>query len=58
MKRLKNQVAAMKGYQNANTVALRLWEEVYMDRQAPLIALTDTFTTGAFIKVSRSYCNL
>ncbi|KAF8904998.1 Quinolinate phosphoribosyl transferase [Gymnopilus junonius] len=43
-------VAALKGYQNANTVALRLWEEVYMDRQAPLIALTDTFTTDAFIK--------
>ncbi|PPQ73172.1 hypothetical protein CVT26_014771 [Gymnopilus dilepis] len=43
-------VAALKGYQNANTVALRLWEEVYLNSQAPLIALTDTFTTDAFIK--------
>jgi len=43
-------VAAMKGYENANVVALKLWEEVYQADNAPLISLTDTFTTTAFVK--------
>jgi len=38
----------MKGYENANSMALDLWEEVYPD--ALLIALTDTFSTTAFFK--------
>ncbi|KIM39708.1 hypothetical protein M413DRAFT_179613 [Hebeloma cylindrosporum] len=41
-------VAALRGYEGANTTALQLWEEVYSE--PPLIALTDTFTTEAFIK--------
>ncbi|KAH9481535.1 putative nicotinate phosphoribosyltransferase [Psilocybe cubensis] len=43
-------VGALKGYEHANTKALRLWEEVYAGGQAPLISLTDTFTTESFIK--------
>ncbi|KAF4614099.1 hypothetical protein D9613_007691 [Agrocybe pediades] len=43
-------VATLKGYENANLMALKLWEEVYGDGNAPLISLTDTFTTDAFIK--------
>ncbi|KDR76409.1 hypothetical protein GALMADRAFT_247886 [Galerina marginata CBS 339.88] len=43
-------VAALKGYEHANTLALRLWEEVYRGCQAPLISLTDTFTTESFIQ--------
>ncbi|PPQ91005.1 hypothetical protein CVT25_013930 [Psilocybe cyanescens] len=43
-------VGALKGYEHANAVALRLWEEVYQESQAPLISLTDTFTTKSFIK--------
>jgi len=42
----------MKGYENANSVALDLWEEVYPN--APLIALTDTFSTAAFFKANVS----
>jgi nicotinate phosphoribosyltransferase len=42
-------VGALRGYERANTTALKLWEEVYSGR-APLISLTDTFTTEAFIK--------
>jgi nicotinate phosphoribosyltransferase len=38
----------MKGYENANSTALDLWEEVYPD--ALLIALTDTFSSAAFFK--------
>jgi len=41
-------VGAMKGYENANSLALDLWEEVYPN--ALLIALTDTFSTTAFFK--------
>ncbi|KAJ7178641.1 nicotinate phosphoribosyltransferase [Mycena crocata] len=41
-------VAALKGYENANSVAMDLWEEVYPN--ALLIALTDTFSSGAFFK--------
>jgi nicotinic acid phosphoribosyltransferase len=43
------QVAAMKGYENANIIALALWEEVYPD--GLMFALTDTFSTEAFLKV-------
>jgi hypothetical protein len=43
------QVAALKGYEDANSVAMNLWEEVYPD--ALLIALTDTFSSEAFFKV-------
>ncbi|KAK7032968.1 nicotinate phosphoribosyltransferase [Favolaschia claudopus] len=41
-------VAAVKGYENANAVAMDLWEQVYPN--AILIALTDTFTTEAFFQ--------
>ncbi|KAG5642056.1 hypothetical protein DXG03_003727 [Asterophora parasitica] len=41
-------VAALKGYEGANNVALDLWERVYPD--STLIALTDTFSTDAFFK--------
>jgi len=41
-------VAAIKGYERTHCVALDLWEEVYGDQH--LIALTDTFTTKAFIQ--------
>ncbi|CAA7265593.1 unnamed protein product [Cyclocybe aegerita] len=43
-------VSALKGYERANVTALKLWEEVYTPGTAPLIALTDTFTTTAFFK--------
>jgi nicotinate phosphoribosyltransferase len=42
------QVAALKGYEHANTVALDLWEEIYPDQL--FYTVTDTFTTGAFFK--------
>ncbi|KAJ6607349.1 nicotinate phosphoribosyltransferase [Mycena sp. CBHHK59/15] len=41
-------VAALKGYEDANSVALNLWEEVYPN--VLLIALTDTFSSEAFFK--------
>ncbi|KAJ2929255.1 hypothetical protein H1R20_g7825, partial [Candolleomyces eurysporus] len=43
-------VAALRGYENANAKALKLWEEVYESSGTALIALTDTFTTGAFFR--------
>lgn len=43
------QVAALKGYENANSIAMDLWEEVYSN--ALLIALTDTFSSETFFKV-------
>ncbi|KAK0450032.1 nicotinate phosphoribosyltransferase [Armillaria borealis] len=42
-------VAALKGYETANSLALELWEQTFPDSRA-LIALTDTFSTGAFFK--------
>jgi len=42
-------VAALKGYENANSVSMALWEEVYPENSA-LIALTDTFSSQAFFK--------
>ncbi|KAJ7104325.1 nicotinate phosphoribosyltransferase [Mycena belliarum] len=45
-------VAALKGYEDANSVAMNLWEEVYP--AALLVALTDTFSSEAFFK---SYSN-
>ncbi|KAF7975743.1 hypothetical protein HWV62_8731 [Athelia sp. TMB] len=41
-------VGALKGYEHANATALNLWEEVYPN--VLLVALTDTFSTGAFFK--------
>ncbi|KAF7316963.1 Nicotinate phosphoribosyltransferase [Mycena chlorophos] len=41
-------VAALKGYEDANSVAMDLWESVYPN--ALLIALTDTFSSDAFFK--------
>ncbi|KAG7451014.1 nicotinate phosphoribosyltransferase [Guyanagaster necrorhizus] len=40
-------VAALKGYETANSLALELWEQTFPNSKA-LIALTDTFSTGAF----------
>ncbi|KIK10325.1 hypothetical protein K443DRAFT_146280 [Laccaria amethystina LaAM-08-1] len=42
-------VAALKGYKNANSTALDIWEKVYANDTA-LIALTDTFSTEAFFQ--------
>ncbi len=47
-------VAALRGYENANGMALDLWETVYPD--GPLIALTDTFSTESFYKVRIYAC--
>jgi len=44
-------VAALKGYENANSTALALWEDVYRS-DATLIALTDTFSTECFFNVA------
>ncbi|KAI0324326.1 nicotinate phosphoribosyltransferase [Cubamyces sp. BRFM 1775] len=41
-------VGALKGYEHANGMALKLWEEVYPN--VLQIALTDTFSTEAFYK--------
>ncbi|KAJ7274570.1 nicotinate phosphoribosyltransferase [Mycena haematopus] len=41
-------VAALKGYKDANSVAMDLWEEVYPNTL--LIALTDTFSSETFFK--------
>ncbi|KAI5832025.1 nicotinate phosphoribosyltransferase [Schizophyllum commune Tattone D] len=41
-------VATAKGYENANTVALRMWQETYGN--VLLVALTDTFSSDAFFK--------
>ncbi|KAI0313181.1 nicotinate phosphoribosyltransferase [Amylostereum chailletii] len=41
-------VAAIRGYERANSVALNLWEEVYPG--VLLLALTDTFSTKAFFQ--------
>ncbi|KAF9048395.1 nicotinate phosphoribosyltransferase [Panaeolus papilionaceus] len=43
-------VAALEGYENANSKALKLWEDVFLGKGAPLIALTDTFATETFLK--------
>jgi hypothetical protein len=40
----------MRGYEQANNIALDLWEEVYPKGQT-LLALTDTFSTKAFFQV-------
>ncbi|THH12093.1 hypothetical protein EW145_g221 [Phellinidium pouzarii] len=41
-------IAALHGYEDANSVALDLWEQVYP--KGPLIALTDTFSTEVFLR--------
>jgi len=41
-------VAALNGYEHANSTALNLWEEIYGDKNMPLIALTDTFPRNVF----------
>ncbi|KAF9000761.1 nicotinate phosphoribosyltransferase [Cyathus striatus] len=43
-------VAALKGYEHANSIALDLWETVYPVGKTALIALTDTFSTTGFFK--------
>ncbi|KAF8150550.1 nicotinate phosphoribosyltransferase [Crassisporium funariophilum] len=43
-------VAALNGYEHANSNALDLWEQVYNDSKSPLIALTDTFYTESFLR--------
>jgi hypothetical protein len=43
------QIAALTGYENANSTALGLWEALYPDTL--LLALTDTFSTKAFFTV-------
>jgi hypothetical protein len=48
MMRHRRQVAALKGYENANMTALDLWQEVYPE--GLVFALTDTFSTEAFLK--------
>lgn len=42
----------MKGYENANGVALDLWTEVYPS--SLLVALTDTFSTDVFFRVRKT----
>ena len=49
------QVGALKGYESVNPVAMALWEDVYPS-DAPLIALTDTFSSDAFFTVRVSFC--
>jgi nicotinate phosphoribosyltransferase len=46
------QVAALTGYEHANSTALGLWEALYPD--AMLLALTDTFSTKVFFMVHTS----
>ncbi|KAL0954721.1 hypothetical protein HGRIS_003674 [Hohenbuehelia grisea] len=41
-------VAALRGYEEANSLALALWEEVFPNDL--LVALTDTFSSQAFFK--------
>ncbi|KAL1745921.1 Quinolinate phosphoribosyl transferase [Schizophyllum fasciatum] len=41
-------VATASGYEDANTRALRLWQQTYKD--VLLVALTDTFSSDAFFK--------
>ncbi|KAF8871767.1 nicotinate phosphoribosyltransferase [Infundibulicybe gibba] len=41
-------IAALKGYERANSVALDLWEKIYSG--STLIALTDTFTSEVFFR--------
>ncbi|KAI0048993.1 nicotinate phosphoribosyltransferase [Auriscalpium vulgare] len=41
-------IAAMKGYEHANSLALDYWENVYPN--SLLLALTDTFSTKAFFQ--------
>ncbi|KAF8606491.1 nicotinate phosphoribosyltransferase [Ceratobasidium sp. AG-I] len=45
-------IAATRGYENANGIALDLWEEAYPTTKSNVlhIALTDTFSTDAFNK--------
>lgn len=43
----------MKGYEHANSMALDLWEVTYPD--ALHLALTDTFSSDAFYKVSGAH---
>ena len=47
--RIDAQVGALQGYDNANAIALELWEKTYPN--ALQIALTDTFSSEAFFKV-------
>ncbi len=43
-------ISALEDLYHANSEALRIWADLYRETNLPLIALTDTFTTGAFLK--------
>ncbi|KAF9523534.1 nicotinate phosphoribosyltransferase [Crepidotus variabilis] len=43
-------IGAMQGYEHANVTALKQWEKIYGSNPSALVALTDTFTTTAFVK--------
>jgi hypothetical protein len=45
-------IAALKGYEDANGIALDLWTQVYSS--SLLVALTDTFSTDVFFRVNPS----
>jgi nicotinate phosphoribosyltransferase len=46
-------VAALRGYEGSNDLALNLWEQIYSYEAR--IALTDTFSTQAFFQVRLFY---
>ncbi len=43
-------ISALENLYHANGEALRLWADIYGRTDIPLIALTDTFTTSAFLR--------
>ncbi|EGF98189.1 uncharacterized protein MELLADRAFT_40951 [Melampsora larici-populina 98AG31] len=43
-------IAALNGYHQSNLLALDLWEKSFGNQPNLLVAITDTFTTGAFFK--------
>jgi len=43
-------VSALESLNHANREALRIWSDVYRGTGVPLIGLTDTFTTEAFLR--------
>jgi nicotinate phosphoribosyltransferase len=44
----------MRGYEHGNSIALDLWEEVYPNGLT-LLALTDTFSSKAFLQVRATF---
>jgi nicotinate phosphoribosyltransferase len=43
-------ISALESLNHANREALRIWSEIYRGTGIPLIGLTDTFTTQAFLR--------